>query len=143
MDYYKVQIDDNWLSQDGLEPTEPNLACRVEIEGIAGLAMASVGPVVKSITGKPWKFISDNTGAGVDLSLKIAAMTPGLLQDIIDAIDDANAADTTVNLILTDGELPDYDLECVPGEPAVNYTGAFTDDRIFDVTINLTVYSIN
>lgn len=142
-DYYKVNIDGNWLSQDGLEPIEPNLACRVIVEGISGLANAEVGPITKAITGKPWKFIQTNTGAGVDLVLKVEAMTPSLLQDIIDAIDAANSGDTTVNLVLSAGELPDYDLECVPGEPAVNYTGDFTDDRIFNVTINLCVSSIN
>lgn len=142
-EYYKVEIDGNWLSQDGLEPIEPNLACRVIVEGIAGLAMAQVGPITKAITGKPWKFISDNHGYGVDLTLKIDQMTPSLLSDIIDAIDDANAGDSTVNLILSGGELPNYDLECVPGEPAVTYDGTFTDDRIFNVEIRLTVSSIN
>lgn len=141
--YYKVQLDSLWLSSDGMEPIEPSLACRVEIQGLGNLATAEIGPIVKAITGKPWKFIQDNLGEGVDLVIKPLVMSNALLDDIITIIDAANASDDTVNLILTDGELPDRDLNCRPGEPAITYSGSFDEGRIYDVQINLTVDSIN
>jgi hypothetical protein len=142
-DYYKVQLDGLWLSQDGLEPEEPNLACRVTIDGLEGLAMAEVGPIVKAISGKPWKFIQPNTGAGVDLVIKPLVLDPDVLDDLIDLIDSANSGDTLVNLVLADGELPDRDLLCRPGQPVVGYPGDFNDGRIYGVVINLTVDSFS
>jgi hypothetical protein len=142
-EYYKVQIDGLWLTSDGLEPVEPNLACRVDVDDLSGLAMAHVGPIVKAITGKPWKFLSENTGAGVDLVIKPFVIRPDVLQGLVDLFDTANASDSLVNLVLNAGELPDRDLQCRPGEPAIGYSGRFDDDRIYDVVINLTVDSIN
>lgn len=149
-EYYRVVIDGNYLTESGLVPNLPtNLPCRVLIDGLEGLELDETAPApVKAITGKPWKFIQPNTGAGVDLVLTIQTTTTSLYDDLRDAFNTANGAGATINLILTDGELPDRDLECVLGEIGLKAGKSsegfqFTDGYIFDVTIQLCISSIN
>lgn len=138
-DYFTIKIGSVWLSVDGSDPAG-SLACRTSVEGLSQLATALTGPVVKAITGKPWQFLQENAGEGVEIVLKPFVMTPSVLTSLIGVIDTANSTDATINVTLTDGELPDYDLNCIV---KIAYAGNFSDNQIQDLIITAIVDSIN
>lgn len=138
-DYNRVKIGSVYLTDTGLVD---GLPCRVEVQGLQFLQTAKKGAIVKSANGTPYKFLIDNTGEGVELRFQIMVINTTTLDALKTVIDTAEAGALTVNTTI-EGDLGDFDLECIPGQVPLEPSGRFSDGRIFDVAVNLVISSMN
>lgn len=136
-DYYRVQLGTIYLTDTGLVGGAP---CRVTVSGLAELLIEEDGPVIKPMTGRPKKFLAPS-GIGADIQLKPLVVTSTVLTSLKSLINTSNAAESLIVVNLT-GVPGNLSLGCRPAKGSLNYSGNFTNSRIYDLEINLTVDTI-
>src|SRR5690606_22552588 len=136
-EYNRVQIEDLYLTDDGTNTGTP---CLVEIPELAALRPAKRRTVIQCL-GAPQVQLFDNL-IGEALTLKIFLLHTDEWEDVIEIIDTADTNGTTITVKITDGELGEYDLECVMDANPVQ-PGEFTDDRIPTVELRFRIVSVN
>jgi hypothetical protein len=135
-----IQIGTLYLTDD---ETSTGLKAKTTVSGLDDLLNAYTGATVIPISGKPFNFTRVNDGAGVFLQLKPYVVDSDLLSDLNDLFNTALAGDSTINVVIT-GDTGSFDLECKPRLPKpLEFSGKFINGKIFDLSINLTVDSIN
>lgn len=131
-----IKIGSKYLTSDG---TNTGLRCLTEIDGLHLLLFDNIGPIRKSVSGKPRKFHLENLGHGIDLIIRTPRMDTDRRDEIVGELDVASG---TVNMTIS-GPSGTFDLDILPGDPSLTHSGKTRTDRIYDVVINVTVDSIN
>ena len=142
--YRLVKIGDQYLTDTKLIG-RVRYICRVE--RLEGLDLANRGSVDRAASGNAFKFLMENTGAGVELRLLFDGLTEDHYEDIVSIIDTAENAGADTPVEITDGPTKDRSLQCIfgheGGAKAVEYSANILNGQLRDVVINLTVLSIN
>lgn len=139
-DYNLVSIESIYLTDTGLVGGTP---CRTEVSGIDSLRFSFTGSNTVAADGTVHQFIVDNLGKGLLLEIRPFAILKDTLDDIIDAIQDAQDADATINITI-EGDTGDFDLECIPALPkCVEFPGDFFSEQINGVILRFIISSIN
>lgn len=141
-EYNLVNFNDTlYLTDDGLVTGRP---CRVEVSGLDALALPYAGNVTSAADGTPYAFVIAHHGQGAVLKLSPAVITTSVLASIKSVFQTAIAAEETINLKLTGGDLGNFDLECLPLFPRpIEFSGKFLEGNIYDVVLGLVVRSQN
>lgn len=136
--YNLIKIGTKYLTSTGLVG---GIAHATEIDNIHLLLLTNVGPVVKAITGVPYKFGREQVGEGVDIVIRLLTPWDTTRRDEIANELDV-AANTTVNVTIV-GPSGNLDLDVIPGEPAIIHDGRTRTGRVYGASINFTVKEIN
>ena len=136
-DFNKVQIETLYLTDDG---TSGGNSCLVTIPELASLSPAKRRTTIPCI-GTPQVQLFANL-IGELLTLQIFLLKTQEYETLIGLIDTADTNGTTLTVKIEDGELGEFDLECVLDSNPVQ-SGEFTDGRIPSLELRLRVVSIN
>ncbi len=119
-----------------------------DVTGLEDLKEQYVGPVRTPLSGKPFEFVKENSGAGVLIKIHCNRIPSDTLDDIIDLHDSSKSGNTDIALVITGG--PD-DVTCAvraggdggikPIERGSNYSEQ--SGLVWDVTLNYTVRSVS
>lgn len=131
-----IKIGTKYLTSDG---TITGLRCLTEIDGLHLLLFSNIGPIRKAVSGKPRKFHLENLGQGVDLIIRTPRMDTDRRDEIVGQLDVASG---TVNMTIS-GPSGTFDLDVIPGDPVLTHSGKTRTSRIYEVSIAVTVDSIN
>lgn len=140
-DYNRVKIGTVYLTDDG---TDTGMPCRVEVAGLDRLKAVKTGAMAVSADGTPYAFVTDNQGKGATLSIKPFAVRKAVFDDVVDVVNAALTAGTVVNVTFTDGDVGDFDVDCLPVLPnPVTFPGTFSSGIIDGVEIRFAVTEVN
>lgn len=135
-----IKIGSVWLTDDGLSGGKP---CKTEVSGVDRLRPTRTGFTRTALSGQPYNFVMPNEGKGVVLVIRPYVLTESVFNQLQNGLDGSTQSGVAINVTLN-GDTGDFDLECAPLLPQqMEFSGKFSNGRIFDVTINLVVVSIN
>lgn len=116
-----------------------------DVTGPELLKEAYVGPVRTALSGKPFEFVRQNTGAGVLIKIHFNRIPSDVLDDIITLHDSSKSGNADIPLVITGG--PDDIAVNVraggEGVKPVERGSGYSDQSglVFDTTLNYTVSS--
>jgi hypothetical protein len=136
-----VQIETLYLTETGLSGGIP---CKVEVSGLEALMLAYSGSVAIAADGTPYSFVQSNAEAqGSPIAILIEHLTTGVLSSLKTLFNAAIGGGTTLTVVIN-GDLGNFSLECQPLFPKpIDPSGKFRNGRIFGLTLNLIVQSVN
>lgn len=135
-DFNKVKIGTLWLTDDG---TETGASCLVNIPELSRLRPAKRRTVIPVIEGSPVTQLMSQLGEV--LTMSIFLLHTDEWDDLIEIIDTADSGGSDVNIII-EGELGNFDLDCVLAENPAQ-SGEFASGRIPEVTIQWRISDVN
>lgn len=138
-EYNLISISSTWLTDTG---TNVGLPCKTEVRNLDQLQLSHVGPVRKSVSGKPLKFTLPNLGKGVELAIEILVTKTAEFTAVKTILNTALAGSSTFVVTIV-GATGSFNLTCIPGALPIAFPGDFTPGRILNVTLNLVVYLKN
>jgi len=130
--FYKVKIDDYFLSEDGSDTAE--LLCKLEAANIEDLKASVIGISVAAIGGNvrqvvPWT-------SGKQFEFKVFVITNELYETLETFLNSANAADESFDVII-EGDFETLELTCKARINKPISRKEFFAGRSFDVIIAL------
>lgn len=134
-DYNRVQIETLYLTDDGTVSGTP---CLVTVSGLASLRPAKRQTVIQCI-GVPQVQLFDNL-IGESFTMNVFLLGTTQYESLITAIDAAHTAGDTMNVVI-EGELGDFDLECVL--ESISQPGEFSTGRIPSVEMVFRIAGVN
>lgn len=136
-----VQIETLYLTETGLAGGIP---CKLEVSGLEALLLAYQGSTAIAADGTPYAFVQSNAEAqGSPISVRIETITAAVLSSLKTLFNAALAGSTTLT-VTVNGDLGNFSVGCQPLFPTpISPSGKFRNGRIFDVTLNLIVQSVN
>lgn len=138
-----IQIETLYLTTTGAAGGVP---CKTTVSGLDSIGDTLAGPVIIPITGPPFKFLADNSeGEGVPIVINLFRFAR--LSDLRSIINTVQSTNGTATVAISNGPEGSLSFECKFGTPQdprpIVYAGEFFSSQLYDVTINLTVASIN
>lgn len=136
-----VQIETLYLTDTGLVG---GIACKVDVSGLDGLVLGYSGNVALAADGTPYAFVQSNAEAqGSPLAIRIETLTTAVFSSLKTLLNSAIAGGTALTVVIN-GDTGNFSLECLPLFPRpIAFPGKFRNGRIFDLTLNLIVQSVN
>ena len=140
-DYNTVKIGTVHLTDTGLVG---GVACRAEVSGLHLLKGSKTGAVQISADGTPYAFYTDNLGKGVSIVIKPYSITKAVFDSVVSAINTALTSGVAINVVFTNGDTGNFDLDCLPALPEpVSFPGTFASGRIDGVEFRFIVAEVN
>ena len=140
-DYNTVKIGTVYLTDDGLVT---GMACRCEVSGLQALKPTKTGAMQIAADGTPYGFYTDNLGKGAELRVKPYSITKAVFDSVVTAINAALTAGSTINVVFTNGDTGNFDVDCLPMLPVpVSFPGSFASGRIDGVEFVFLVSEVN
>lgn len=130
-----------YLTEDGMSTGARVIS---DVSGIDALKEAYIGPVRTALSGKPFSFVRENTGAGVLVKIHFNRIPSDMLDDIISLNDASKAGDADIALAISGGP-DDVAVDVRPGGDGnihpIERGSGYSDQSgtVFDVTLNYTV----
>lgn len=135
--YYTVQIGSIHLTSTGLEG---GLPCRVEIQGLTPITPAYRRTVIQAIEGPPAVQLFDNR-IGEAISMVILNIGKAVYEELIEAINDADASTGIINIKLSGGDLGEFDFDCVV--ESIDQPGQFRNGMIPELALVWRIHAVN
>lgn len=125
------------LTVDG---TSIGMPCRVDVSGLVPLRPQFRRTVITAIEGPPAVQLFDNL-VGEQLTMTIFVLMADEYEDLIEIIDTADAGTGVINIKLTDGDLGEFDLDCVLEN--IDQPGQFMNGRIPSLSLAFRIHTVN
>src|SRR5688572_8971972 len=140
-----IRIEDWYATKTG---AAGGMGCLNTCQGMEVFGIDQVGPVAVAITGKTHKFLRDNSElAGSPIVINIPQMPSSVFSSLKSAINTVQTSNGEATVIFTNGPEGTKSVECKFGTPTdpreFVWDGTFWGDQVFDVSINLTIQTLN
>jgi len=137
-----IKFGDDHLTED---LSDTGLELITNVEGLSRLRLAWTGPVRIPLSGKPFEFVKQNTGAGVLIKIKANNFSTSLFDSIEATINASKQNNTDIRAVFTNGP-DDVTVDGRAGGEgleAIEYPGEYgRDNLVKDFTLNFTVSAI-